>query len=377
MTGRQHLGTPTPELTDSEIKEIYVALDTEFNGVVLTASLYVSQFFEGIYTGVVAVTLWAVASRKNCQNDRRSHFLVVIILLLYLLSGFNLYTEWAEGILNFITNGESFWVAYTFICRGIVAYYAAVGPNVPPPAIFLENVVRWSVLYSSLVLVTLLWCTILIIYRIWKVGGAAGRIRVYQRVIEMLVESASLYSAVIVVLLVFEARNEVAGIYIEGLAVAMRGIMPTMLVGRVAAGHARPDDSWSESTPRSSLRFGNQSSSQNDSQRSVGSGQVTSSRVRPDLEEGLESIERKISKLGKNPNASSNDHSPIISCRWMTDQVKAYTHQFCNEGGSTRTEKSTLIESSPTSWIVRAEHLDDVLGGVPDALEHAYPLSGW
>ncbi|SJL13957.1 uncharacterized protein ARMOST_17409 [Armillaria ostoyae] len=108
MTARQHLGTPTPELTDSEIKEIYVALDTELNGAMLTALLY------GIYTGVVAVTLWAVASRKNYQNDRRSHFLVVVILVLYLLSGFNLYNEWAEGILNFITNGESFWVAFTY-----------------------------------------------------------------------------------------------------------------------------------------------------------------------------------------------------------------------------------------------------------------------
>ncbi len=93
---------------------------------------------------------------------------------------------------------------------------------VPPKAIYLENAVNWAVLYSSLVLITLLWCTILIIYRILRVGGTAGRIHVYHRVIEMLVESASLYSAVIVVLLVFEVRNEAAGIYVEELAIAMR-----------------------------------------------------------------------------------------------------------------------------------------------------------
>ncbi len=87
---------------------------------------------------------------------------------------------------------------------------------------FVENIVSWSVLYSLLILATLLWCTILIIYRIWKVGGAAGGVRVYQRVIEMLVESASLYSAVIVVLLVFEVRNEIAGEYIQAFATAMR-----------------------------------------------------------------------------------------------------------------------------------------------------------
>ncbi|SJL13968.1 uncharacterized protein ARMOST_17420 [Armillaria ostoyae] len=107
----------------------------------------------------------------------------------------------------------------------------------------------------------------------------------------MLVESASLYSVVLVVLLVLEARNELTGIYVEDLAIAMRGIMPTILVGRVAAGHARPDDSWSESSTTLSLRFRNQSSSQNDSQGSVGSRQDTFSPVRPDIEEGLEDSE--------------------------------------------------------------------------------------
>ncbi len=38
----------------------------------------------------------------------------------------------------------------------------------------------------------------------------------------MLVESASFYSAVIVILLVFEVRNEVAGVYIEEFAIATR-----------------------------------------------------------------------------------------------------------------------------------------------------------
>ncbi|KAK0221169.1 hypothetical protein EDD85DRAFT_779496, partial [Armillaria nabsnona] len=168
--------------------------------------------------------------------------------------------------------------------RGIITYCHIFGPQ----ALFLENIVSWSTLYSSLILATLLWCTILIIFRILRVGGAAGRIHVYQRVIEMLVESASVYSVVLVILVALEAHDGIAAIYIEELATAIRGIMPTILVGRVAAGHARPDDSWSESTPRSSLRFGNRSSSQNESQMSAGSGWDTSSGIRPDLEEGLE-----------------------------------------------------------------------------------------
>ncbi|KAK0433290.1 hypothetical protein EV421DRAFT_2023606 [Armillaria borealis] len=119
-----------------------------------------------------------------------------------------------------------------------------------------------------------------IIWRCWTIWGRSWRVVlvhilctamatgmcVYHRVVEVLVESASLHSAIIVVLLVFEVRNEGAGAYIEEFAIAMGGIVPTILVGRIAAGHARPDDSWDESTTSTSLRFRGHSSSQNDSQ---------------------------------------------------------------------------------------------------------------
>ncbi|KAK0475987.1 hypothetical protein EDD18DRAFT_1385585 [Armillaria luteobubalina] len=165
---------------------------------------------------------------------------------------------------------------------------------------------------------TLLWCTIVIIYRILRVGGVAGRIHVYQRVIEMLVESALLYSVVLVVLLVFEARNEVAAAYIGELAIAMRGIMPTMLVGRIAAGHARPDDSWSDSTPGSSIRFGNHSTSQNDTQMNVGSGRDMSSTEGPALERGLEDItEGRVE--GAAPIDSADDYCHVVGTSSSVD----------------------------------------------------------
>ncbi|KAK0481159.1 hypothetical protein EDD18DRAFT_1363262 [Armillaria luteobubalina] len=195
--------------------------------------------------------------------------------------------------------------------RVIQAYYDSVGPHTSPQALFLEKAVNWAVLYASLVMATLLWCTILIIYRILRVGGAAGRIHVYQRVIEMLVESALLYSAVTVVLLVFEARNEMATVYIQALVLVMRGIMPTMLVGRVAAGHARPDDSWSDSTPGSSIRFGNHSTSQNDTEMSVGSERDTSSVERPDLEKGLGDI-TKTRVEGASSIDSTHDYYHVV-----------------------------------------------------------------
>ncbi len=106
-----------------------------------------------------------------------------------------------------------------------MTYYIVFEPDVPPRVLFLENIVSWSVLYSlytSFILATLIWCTTLIIYRILRVGGAAGRIHVYQRVIEILVESTFLYSAVLVVLVVLEARNELAGGYVRELAITIR-----------------------------------------------------------------------------------------------------------------------------------------------------------
>ncbi|KAK0446965.1 uncharacterized protein EV420DRAFT_1751221, partial [Desarmillaria tabescens] len=180
------------------------------------------------------------------------------------------------------------------VIRGIMTYCFAFDSldDIPPRVLYFENTANWGAIYVSLILATLLWCTILIVYRILKVGGIAAGMRVYRRVIEILVESTSLYSAIIVALLVFEVHYGPAMAYISDLAVVMRGIVPTILVGCVAAGHARPDDSWNEPTTVSSLRFKSRSSSQSDSlEMSAGSESNISPCITPDLENGLEDVE--------------------------------------------------------------------------------------
>ncbi|KAK0468873.1 hypothetical protein IW261DRAFT_1597938 [Armillaria novae-zelandiae] len=326
--------TVIPELTDSQIQDILEYLDKILNDAIITALLY------GIYTGVVAITLWAVASSDNCEDGRRPRFLVTIILLLYLLAAVNLYYQWAACIATFTALAwKSVWETYTLnaistsvtltvevsgilsailadasliwrcwivwgrswrvvlvpiVCttlatasRGIVAYYDAYGPLISPQAMYLEKAVNWALLYASLIMATLLWCTILIILS---------------------------YTA---------THNERAALYVEDLAIAMRGIMPTMLVGRVAAGHARPDDSWNESTPRSSIRFGNHSISQNDTLISVGSGWAASSTERPDLEEGLEGIS-EVRLEGAAPNDDThNCHAHVVGTSSSVDYSAA------------------------------------------------------
>ncbi len=69
-----------------------------------------------------------------------------------------------------------------------------------PQAIYLKKIgVNWAVLYSLSELATLLWCSIFIVYCILRVGGIAAGMCMHHWLVEMLVESAALYSAVIVI----------------------------------------------------------------------------------------------------------------------------------------------------------------------------------
>ncbi|KAK0238199.1 hypothetical protein EDD85DRAFT_573234 [Armillaria nabsnona] len=115
------------------------------------------------------------------------------------------------------------------------------------------------VLYLSFILATTIWCTSLIIYRILTVrqasNGIGSRVGVYRHVIEVLIESSALHSFVLILDMAFEVREEWADSSVDAMAAIMRGIAPTLLVGRVTTGHARSDQSWQGSV-MSSLQFG-------------------------------------------------------------------------------------------------------------------------
>ncbi len=74
----------------------------------------------------------------------------------------------------------------------------------------------------SFVLVTTLWCTILIVYRIFIVAGvkhgADGRLRVYQHFIEVLVESSALYSISLIVFMALVIRGDFGLYYLDAIA---------------------------------------------------------------------------------------------------------------------------------------------------------------
>ncbi|KAK0196981.1 hypothetical protein F5146DRAFT_1013617 [Armillaria mellea] len=118
-----------------------------------------------------------------------------------------------------------------------------------------------TTVYIAMALATTLLCTVLIVYRIVSVSGAeyASGIRTYRGAIEVVVESAALFSVSLIIYVALVAHNSVADDYLDVIAAAFRGIAPTLIVGRVASGHARPDHSWKEialtATPFDSIRF--------------------------------------------------------------------------------------------------------------------------
>lgn len=70
---------------------------------------------------------------------------------------------------------------------------------------------RDSALYASFMLAATLWCTLLIIYRIWSITRRSIQIEdkkgAYHHIIEALVESSALYSTSLILYIAFYATN--------------------------------------------------------------------------------------------------------------------------------------------------------------------------
>ncbi|PBK61406.1 hypothetical protein ARMSODRAFT_1025725 [Armillaria solidipes] len=290
-----------PDVPDALKARIFQSLDADLNGTVLDSLL------QGIYTGIVAVTLWNIFTNKSQHIGR---VMVVIIILLHIVTTVNFAVNWSDIHSRFVDHGQSFWTKYlaaydpTIIItlgEGIMAAICTILADttiiwrcwivwgrrwlsILPPVLLLisatvlkiiatyqlyvasDEYTRYFTPYSSCVLATTLWCTLLIVYRIVTVARAGGEagcgIGAYRHVLEVLIESSALYSISLILCTAFFARNVNSIIYFDALAGIARGISPTLIIGRVAAGHARPDDSWQGSVISGSLRFGSHAGGQ-------------------------------------------------------------------------------------------------------------------
>ncbi len=79
--------------------------------------------------------------------------------------------------------------------------------------------IDWSILYLSFTLATTVLTTLLIIYRIVKVGNSAygSGLGSYRRVMEILVESAALYSISVIVYMGLVASNDQSAYYADAI----------------------------------------------------------------------------------------------------------------------------------------------------------------
>ncbi|KAG6909683.1 hypothetical protein DXG01_016090 [Tephrocybe rancida] len=105
-----------------------------------------------------------------------------------------------------------------------------------------------TALYSTS-LATTLYCTAAIVYRVVLVGKHSRvgyRLRSYRGVIEILVESSMLYFIATLFALVAYVSSGPASEYASAFWTAITGIAPTLVVARVAAGEARPNQTWND-----------------------------------------------------------------------------------------------------------------------------------
>ncbi len=78
------------------------------------------------------------------------------------------------------------------------------------------------VIYTSFMLASTLWCTLLIIYRIVTIARTGGGLRDYHHILEVLVELSALYSISLILCIAFLTRNDISLVYFDTLATVAR-----------------------------------------------------------------------------------------------------------------------------------------------------------
>ncbi|KAK0454017.1 uncharacterized protein EV420DRAFT_1696541 [Desarmillaria tabescens] len=240
-----------PDLTNEDKASMFQFLNAELNSGIFYALLH------GIYTRILAVTLWNIFINKRWPIKQA---LVIIIVLLYALITINAVANWSFICSAFIKNGRSFWTIFSKFNGVNQAAYLEMGITASMSTILTDSYILTIFLtldlvlldglgtllaycsasnplpnfcncasdsgfpmpYLSLMLATTLWCTLLIIFRILTVTrvrhGEGGRLRVYHHFIGVLVESSTLYSIALVLFLAFYIRNGFGSFYLDSIA---------------------------------------------------------------------------------------------------------------------------------------------------------------
>jgi len=120
------------------------------------------------------------------------------------------------------------------------------------PGVVPEHFVMVTTPYFILSLVTSLYSTVLISLRVilvqremYKLGIESQYKRQYSRMVEIIVESAALNSINLIAFVILTERKSGNLDWPQDIQPQIAGIAPTLILLRVALGHARPDSDWS------------------------------------------------------------------------------------------------------------------------------------
>ncbi|PBK96154.1 hypothetical protein ARMGADRAFT_1077667 [Armillaria gallica] len=286
---------PQPGISQDDKSVVFDELDLTLNCLILESLL------QGLYTGIIVVTLWTMFSSPKCL---RSTFLRTIIILLYVLRTIVFVINWAFQYRGFIEYGDNYYSVFTALQEANPWYTAhylvsaitggistllvdtvtiwrcwilwdrqwrviltpilctVVGTVMKTMQIlsdlhnFTDDIrksarfaaeINWSLIYILMTLATTVVCIILITYRIVRL---AHRISSFRSIITTLIETSATYSLVLVVYLALVAKNLEAAYYADLFAAYVRAIAPTLLVLRVAA----TSDSGSSNEERTTSR---------------------------------------------------------------------------------------------------------------------------
>ncbi|KAF5348464.1 hypothetical protein D9756_009536 [Leucocoprinus leucothites] len=271
------------------------------------SSLIVEDWFHGLYTAGLLLTLWVIVDNRSYDYGRKIR-LIALIISMYICSTMHCALQWfyyskaiddnelpgGPGLLNSLTHlapwieatGDTFfclniliadilfiwrcWVVWqkrwTVVVLPILGTTSGVAMaarfitaqvelETKPALAFtsikrMRDYVNFSTAYFALSIGTSLFTTFCIALRIILVQRAAAkatkiRKNPYRAAIEIPVESAALYSATLLIFVILDVTKNVNAFYAQNIHAQMTGLAPMLIVLRVAAGHSRPDTAWS------------------------------------------------------------------------------------------------------------------------------------
>ncbi|KAJ7367648.1 hypothetical protein DFH08DRAFT_829026 [Mycena albidolilacea] len=269
-------------------------------------SLIVEDWFNGLYTATMLVTLWIIISRKHYPGSRKK-WQIMLVLASYICSTMHSSLNWlyyseaiddnelptGPGLLYSLTHlkvwiegtGDTFFCLNIFMADCLFVWRCWIVWNRQWPVVVLpilatlsgavlagfivsdqvtalksleaftvakksQQFVQLSTIYFSLSVATSLTTTFLITLRILLVQRMSkktgtGSHRSFNPIMEILVESAVLYSVSLLTFVVLDVKKDINVYYAQNIHAQMAGLAPLLIILRVSAGKSRPQEDWS------------------------------------------------------------------------------------------------------------------------------------